>query len=39
MQAAYGDKCVDVSRMDVWYGSLGKKWGKPLVLGERKILF
>ena len=38
MQATYGDKCVDVSTVDAGYGSLGEKLGKPLVLGERKIL-
>jgi len=39
MQATYGDKCVDVSTVDVGYGSLGKKGGKPLVLGEKKYFF
>jgi hypothetical protein len=39
MQAVYGDKCVDVSTVDFGYGSLGKTWGKPLALGERKLLF
>jgi hypothetical protein len=29
VQAVYGDKCVDVSTVDVGYGSLDKKWGKP----------
>ena len=31
MQAAYGDKCVEVSAVDNGYGNLGKKWGKLLV--------
>jgi hypothetical protein len=39
MQAVYGGKCVDVSTVNGGYGSLGKKWGELLVLGERKRPF